>query len=342
MIASALPRGPRLDAPGTLHHVMVRGIERRSVFRDDRDRRNFLDRLAAVGQVTGLEILAWALLPNHVHLLVRTGARPLVTAMRRLLTGYAGAFNRRHQRHGHLFQNRYKSIVVEEDPYLLELTRYIHLNPLRAGLVRDLNVLDRYPWAGHSALLGKVERPWQGSSEILGHFGRGGAARRAYRTFVAAGIPHGRRLELQGGGLRRSLGGWEGVAALRRGREAWVSDERVLGGSAFVARLLREAPRPAQAQPTRVEFGDVLARVAAAWGLTVEELSGGGRRAPVVAARYAASYLGVRELGLPATRVARTLSVSLQAVLRGTEQGAAALAGRGLATAQLLGQEKRK
>ncbi len=118
-----MPRGPRLDAPGTLHHIMVRGIERRPLFRDDRDRRDLLDRLATVGQVTGLQILAWALLPNHVHLLGRTGARPLATAMRRLLTGYAGAFNRRHRRHGHLFQNRYKSILVEEEPYLLELQR---------------------------------------------------------------------------------------------------------------------------------------------------------------------------------------------------------------------------
>ena len=78
---------------------------------------------------------AWALLPNHAHLLVRTGVRPLARTMGVLLGGYAGAFNRRHRRQGHLFQNRYKSIVVEEEPYRLELTRYIHLNPLRAGLV---------------------------------------------------------------------------------------------------------------------------------------------------------------------------------------------------------------
>ena len=88
---------------------------------------------------------AWALLPNHAHLLVRTGQRPLARAMRSLLTGYAGAFNRRHQRAGHLFQNRYKSIVVEAEPYLLELVRYLHLNPLRARLVRDLPALDKYP-----------------------------------------------------------------------------------------------------------------------------------------------------------------------------------------------------
>ena len=124
-----MPRQARLDAPDTLHHVIVRGIERTAIFRDDRDRADVLARLAAVVQRTGLTVLAWALLPNHFHLLVRSPpVRPgpgvpqgLVAAMRSLLTGYAGAFNRRHKRVGHLVQNRYKSILVEEEPYLLEL-----------------------------------------------------------------------------------------------------------------------------------------------------------------------------------------------------------------------------
>ena len=79
--------------------------------------------------------------------------------MRRLMTGYAVTFNKRHKRLGHLFQNRYKSVVCEEDPYLLELIRYIHLNPLRAKLVQDLKELDKYPWTGHSAILGKIKNP---------------------------------------------------------------------------------------------------------------------------------------------------------------------------------------
>ena len=162
-----MPRQARLDAPGVLHHVMVRGIERRVIFRDDVDRADFVGRLAALVPATGLTVYAWALLPNHVHCLVRTGTRPLPRVMRSLLTGYAGAFNRRHKRVGHLFQNRYKSIVVEEEPYLLELVRYLHLNPLRAGTVSSLPALDRYPWTGHSALLGTVPRPWQATGPIL-------------------------------------------------------------------------------------------------------------------------------------------------------------------------------
>ena len=118
-----MPRGPRLDAPGVLHHVMVRGIERRDIVRDRRDRAAFVARLAALAQAGAWTVYAWALLPNHAHLLVRTGQRPLAATMRALLAGYAGAFNRRHRRGGHLFQNRYKSILIEAEPYLLEVQR---------------------------------------------------------------------------------------------------------------------------------------------------------------------------------------------------------------------------
>ena len=154
-----MPRQRRLDAPGLLQHVMARGIERRKLFRDDKDRNSFLDRLADILEATQTQCYAWALIPNHFHLLLRTGPTPLSKVMRRLMTGYAVTFNKRHKRSGHLFQNRYKSVICEEDPYLLELIRYIHLNPLRARLVRDLKELDRYPWAGHSTILGRRKNP---------------------------------------------------------------------------------------------------------------------------------------------------------------------------------------
>jgi REP element-mobilizing transposase RayT len=134
---------------------MVWGIERTQIFRSDTDRADFVARLAALAEAGALTVYAWACLPNHAHLLVRTGRRPLARSMRAFLTGYAGAFNRRHRRVGHLFQNRYRSIVVEAEPYLLELVRYLHLNPLRAQIVGTLRDLARYPWTGHSALLTK-------------------------------------------------------------------------------------------------------------------------------------------------------------------------------------------
>jgi len=154
-----MPRQPRLDASGLLQHVMARGIERRKLFLDDKDRECFLKRFAGILEETQTQCYAWALIPNHFHLLLRTGPTPLSKVMRKLMTGYAVTFNKRHKRAGHLFQNRYKSIICEEDPYLLELIRYIHLNPLRAKLVQDLSELDKYPWSGHSAILGHCKNP---------------------------------------------------------------------------------------------------------------------------------------------------------------------------------------
>jgi REP element-mobilizing transposase RayT len=139
----ALPRRARLDSPGTLHHVIIRGIEKGPIVDDDDDRKAFVDRMGELSQVLQTPVYAWALMTNHAHILLRSGAAGLSSYMRKLLTFYAGFYNRRHRRHGHLFQNRYKSIIVQEDTYFKELVRYIHLNPLRAGMVDSLANLDR-------------------------------------------------------------------------------------------------------------------------------------------------------------------------------------------------------
>ena len=115
-----MPRLARLDAPGVLHHVIIRGIERKSIFRDGKDRDDFLARFEDLIPTTTIACYAWALLSNHAHFLLRTGDMPLATFMRRLLTGYAGGVNRRHKRVGPLFQNRFRSIVCQEDAYLKE------------------------------------------------------------------------------------------------------------------------------------------------------------------------------------------------------------------------------
>jgi REP element-mobilizing transposase RayT len=240
-----MPRQPRLDAPGALHHVMGRGIERTQIFRNDGDRADFLGRVADVGRARALSVYAWALMPNHFHLLVRTGGQPLPQSMQKLLTGYVVNVNRRHTRDGHLFQNRYKSILCEEDdPYLLELTRYIHGDPIRGGLVPGLAALKTYPWAGHAAILGGVPRAWQETAPILAHFGttRRWAATR-YEEFVLAGLAQGRRPERVGGGLIRSLGGWSQVLPLRQKGLKVASDERILGSGEFIERLRAEVGR---------------------------------------------------------------------------------------------------
>src|SRR4030042_2418367 len=167
-----MPRKARLDTPGTLHHVMIRGLDRRRIFWDDEDRRDFLSRVVQLVKKSGDRIVAWTLMENHVHFLRFSGPLGLPAFMRRLLTGYAGCFNRRHRRIGHLFQNRYKSIVCEEEVYLLELVRYIHLNPLRASVVKTLGELDVYPWSGHCVLVGKKRNDWQGGDYVLRPFGK--------------------------------------------------------------------------------------------------------------------------------------------------------------------------
>jgi len=129
-----MPRQARLDSPGTLHHVMIRGIEKRRIVDDDVDRHDFVRRLGALAEETRTPIYAWALMSNHAHLLLCSGAMGLAKFMRRLLTGYAVRYNLRHRRHGPLFQDRYKSIVCDGDQYFTELVRYIHLNPLRVGV----------------------------------------------------------------------------------------------------------------------------------------------------------------------------------------------------------------
>jgi putative transposase len=148
--------------------------------------------------------------------------------MRRLLTAYAVTFNLRHHRSGHLFQNRYKSIVCEEDDYLLELVRYIHLNPLRVGLVTSINNLDTYKWSGHSVIMGNNFLPGQDVDEVLQHYDfRKNTALIKYHQYVADGIALGRRVELVGGGLKRYLhfSGSEDFQAF---------DERILGPGEFV------------------------------------------------------------------------------------------------------------
>ena len=187
--------------------------------------------------------------------------------MRRLLTGYAVSYNRRHKRHGQLFQNRYKSIICQEDAYLQELVRYIHLNPLRAKFVVGLKELDRYSYSGHSALTGKKKRQWQDVEYVLGFFGRRvSEARKGYESYVKKSIPLGRRPELVGGGLIRSLGDWDEVKKMRlTGQDRIKSDQRISGQSYFVSDVLSESeeqfPRKYKLKSLGYDFEKVAERI---------------------------------------------------------------------------------
>jgi REP element-mobilizing transposase RayT len=321
---------------------MARGLERRAIFRDDHDRQAFVDRLATLARATQTRVCAWALLPNHLHLLARSGPAGLSTLMQRLLGGYAGAFNRRHGRHGHLLQNRFKSILVDEQAYLLELVRYLHLNPVRAGLVGELDELERYAWTGHSRLMGRVKDGWQDVDWVLAQFGRQvGAARRAYRQFVWEGWNQGHRPELEGGGIRRSRAGWQRLAALGRGRERWAADERVLGNGEFVEAVLAEHERSAMVRrPQPAEAAQLIRRiterVAVVCAVEPTAIASRTKERPVVAARAVVSYLAVRHAQLPLVLVARQLGVSPSTIMRGARVGKQVIDKRGVLVTDLL------
>ena len=324
----AMPRKGRIDAPGALHHIIIRGIEKKVIFREDKDRERFLSRLGEVLLDTATPCFAWALMSNHAHFLVRTGSVPIATVMRRQLTGYAQEFNRRYRRHGQLFQNRYKSILCEEDAYLLELVRYIHLNPVRAGVVENLERLKDYKWSGHSVLLGEGERPWQDTDYVLGYFGKKEKeARRAYASFVSRGIGEGTRPDLTGGGVVRSVGGWKALKELHKEGLRIKGDERILGSESFVEDVLKKAEEDYEARTKAVADGmtvSVLAeRIAQHFGVDTDDLRSGTKTRNVVKARAVLCYLAIRKLGKAAVELARELNISPSAASKSVTRGRA-------------------
>ena len=321
-----MPRKARIDAPGALHHIICRGIERREIFRDDTDRNSFIERFGRLVSESKTDCYAWALLPNHFHLLLKTGNESIATVMRRLLTGYAVTFNRRHQRTGHLFQNRYKSILCQEDPYLLELVRYIHLNPLRSRLVSSVKQLNVYKYCGHSFLLGKKKNYWQDTNMVLQLFGkRVSSARKHYLAFVEKGLALGRRSDLTGGGLIRSAGGWKELKAFRSLGIHVKSDERILGDSDFVESILEEQNERLEQryllQMQGYDVDKIVKLVAKLFELKAEEVLSSSKQPRRVKARSLLCYWAVKELEIGGADIARRLKISQSAVSRAVARG---------------------
>ncbi len=321
-----MPRKARIDAPGALQHIICRGIERREIFIDDTDKKRFVKRLGRLLSETQTPCYAWALLDNHFHLLLKTGNVTISTLMRRLLTGYAVSFNLRHKRSGHLFQNRYKSILCQEDTYLLELVRYIHLNPLRTGLASSMRQLERYRYCGHGVLMAIRKNDWQDTEYVLKLFSkRAAAAREHYREFVAKGIKTGRRPDLTGGGLIRTAGGWAALKAYRQQKIHIKGDERILGESDFVESVLAEQnerlERRYRIQMLGYDFDKALGRVAQIFELKPQEVSGTVRVHRRVKARSLLCYWAVSELGMVGAEVARRLKMSNSGVSRSVVRG---------------------
>lgn len=314
-----MPRQPRLHVPGLIYHIMGRGIEGCAIFRDDDDREGFLKRLSdGVGKPGGPKLYAWALLSNHFHLLLRSGEENLSSTMRRLLTGHAVRYNLRHKRQGHLFQNRFKSIIVEEETYFLELVRYIHLNPVRCGIVKDMEGLARHPYTGHSVIMGKRQYDAQDVNEVLSRFSdKRNKSIPAYDGFVAAGLHQGRREELRGGGLIRSS---SGIAALttQKPDERELSDERILGSGNFVESVLLDNDNYRLAGMSSID--DILREVSEKSGISKEQLLGPSRNRRISSARKEFFSIAHERAGATFSMLARLTGRSHVAVKKAIEE----------------------
>ncbi|MDO9264199.1 MAG: transposase [Desulfosalsimonadaceae bacterium] len=324
-----MPRQSRLDAPGGLHHVIIRGIERKKIFWDQIDQQEFVDRLAVLIPETQTRCYAWVLMTNHAHFLFRSGPSGISTLMRRLLTGYVVSFNHRHRRFGQLFQNRYKSIICQEDAYLKELVRYIHLNPIRAKIVDNVKALGQYPFCGHGVLTGHGEQAWQDDDYVLKYFADDlKSARKRYQSYVEAGFDQGRRPELIGGGLIRSFGGWGEVKKQRKNKmERIKGDQRILGDTDFVASMLTQAKetyeRGYALKAEGVDLDYIAAKAAKIYGIDPEEIFLKGRIKVRADARGLFCYWAANELNMPLSDIARKLNMTPAGISYAVRRGEA-------------------
>ncbi|HOE17162.1 MAG TPA: transposase [Syntrophorhabdaceae bacterium] len=308
-----------------IYHVIVRGIEKKSIFVNDRDRKDFFKRCSELLPETKISCYAWAFMPNHVHLLLRTGDVSLSTLMARLLTGYATSFNRRHKRAGHLFQNRYRSIICQEEVYLKELVRYIHLNPLRAGIVPDFESLARFSWCGHSVLFDNKTCTWLDKDYILSFFGTNASkAKTSYLEFVKAGINQGRNPELAGGSLIRSLGGWE-EANKCRSHSLMKGDERILGDKSFVMGILAKAEekmaRRYAIRQSGLDIATIEKRISDICEINLKDLYCRGRHKRLVEARSIFCFWAVQELEVTMKDLALRFAITEAAVSYAVRRG---------------------
>ena len=313
-------RSNRLDWKSAVHHVMARGIEKRTIFKDDRDMSQFVSRIAKCVAETGVSIYAWALMPNHIHLLVRTNKVPLSKFMQKLLTGHANYFNNKYNRVGHLFQNRYKSILVQAEVYLLKLIRYIHINPLKAELVSNFEMLEKYPWTGHPGLIYPGYYPWQETAQILNTFSGNKTNKiKQYAQF----IEEPEETVYQDGRFDEGsfLLGANGLLSLEESREEirGYSQYRILGEMDFARSIYNQVNRTSKdhLRDRRFEHESVekiLKYVQDTWLISERVLTSKGRTRSLSRARELVSYVFVNIIGMSLVDSGRILNLSCQGV----------------------------
>ena len=283
-----MPRGPRVDFPGAVHHVYARGIEKRPIYLDDVDRKSFIDRIGKNLPKWGMHCLAWSLMPNHFHLLLQSDMGSLSSFMHCVLTGYSMRFNDRHQRVGHLFQNRYMSPVVCKDGYFRDVVRYIHLNPVRSEIVRSIAELEEYPWTGHRHIIRGGPPAWQDTGLLKLEFDDPRDATgwvRRYREYIEKGPD----VPFQQHGIEDG------------------SPESEVGLSDTIG-----SQRDQESESYKV-FADLLRRIAATNGIPATEVLGGDRRYTAVRARRELLQECKLRLNISIVQLSRWLGVSQSA-----------------------------
>lgn len=258
---------------------------------------------------------------NHVHLLLKSGPDGLSSFMRKLLTSYAISYNKRHNRHGYLFQSRYKSIICQEELYFLKLVSYIHLNPLRAGIVKTLEQLDYFPWSGHAAIMGHNRNQWQKCEQVLSFFGNDDVtARLAYRNYLEDQSQYGKQPELTGGGVKRSENSWSAITSRQPHHHASPQKRMILGSDEFTINVIaqgQEHLRSTVDRENKLKQAETDVRqMCLEKELSFSRLQSGERGRPYSDLRKnAAGYL-TGTLGLSLADSARILGVSTPAVFK--------------------------
>jgi len=263
-----MARKPRIHLPGGLYHVILRGNDGQPVFHTDDDRYRFYLLLQEGTCRFGYRVHAFCLMTNHIHLALQTGDMPLSRGLQNLSFRYTRWINWREKRTGHLFQGRYKAVLVDCDSYLLELVRYIHLNPVRAGMVDEP---EKYPWSSHRAYLGKELLQWLTTDWMLGQFGKSVIkARAGYKTFVLDGLGEEHRPEFHGGG----------------------EDSRLLGDDSFMDKCLASCGDT----PLRLTTREIVDKVCQAYNIDEAALKMQSQQRVASEARAVIGWLA-RELG---------------------------------------------
>lgn len=279
-----MARPLRIEYPGAVYHVLTRGNNRQAIFRDDADRRVYLAKVRRYCAEKEVELLCYCLLPNHVHLLVQTPQGNLSKLMQAFQTSYTRHFNRRHGRTGHVFEQRYKAFLVDRDNYLLQVSRYIHLNPVAAKFVRRPQA---YRWSSYRAYLKDAGEEGLKRDSILGQLtGTRQTQIAQYRAFVEGGIPAGGR--------------WATLP---------IRQHAFIGGEEFVEEARRKGERQPELLTRSFGLGEILRAVGEVVRLTPEQLQTPSKNPGIQRARELFMYVARRQSGASLREITARLGV---------------------------------